>query len=628
MQGNQKLLSKKRKPPEENTKDSSDESTQHKKSKSNSDTYSDEHFFKTNKNFKLNEPIEESNEKSTSIVSNITDKEFSFWEKFQKALNELKGRVISEIDALIDFEKFRQFFEYDLFPFVLLKYYRDKIYNFNEFNEDFTNYTFNNLKPLINDKKFIEVNKNIAYNKKNELFFKEFNKFSNFRWTIFIEALEKYNIKVLQEYKDSIKPEHKCKKHWNKIISQNDKENFDINEAVESYKNCPEENQIEPFVSALVDNSKKNFIEREINEQKNIFGKTPIIQDSLEIQNFNLGEMAMISILNGVKYNTNITEINLNGNPLSHKSCFWLGTCLKTLPYLNNMDISNCMLDNDKLYMFIEGMIFLLDEKLNKEQFNLSKLNLKDNQNITDNNLKNDNFEHPIALILKKCKLKNLNLTNAKIGNNGARKIFIKMNELLDNNKLILENLILISNNIHNEECLTELGNLLVKKNCPLKKLILSKNFISTFTGEGAQSTNYFEKLMKCIELSQLKELFLLNCNIGNDVNDLNIIYEMLRKNKSLTSIRLFGNKICDSNYFAKILGIFSDYNKPLENEVLTNLDLSKNNCHLIMDENFMKMIEKLNLKYLDINQNYMKDDEKEIFMKKTFELTNIRIIY
>jgi hypothetical protein len=46
------------------------------------------------------------------------------------------------------------------------------------------------------------------------------------------------------------------------------------------------------------------------------------------------------------------------------------------------------------------------------------------------------------------------------------------------------------------------------------------------------------------------------------------------------------------------------------------------------MDENFMKMIEKLNLKYLDINQNYMKDDEKEIFMKKTFELTNIRIIY
>ena len=202
------------------------------------------------------------------------------------------------------------------------------------------------------------------------------------------------------------------------------------------------------------------------------------------------------------------------------------------------------------------------------------------------------------------------------------------MNELLDNNKLILENLILISNNIHNEECLNELGNLLVKKNCPLKKLILSKNFISTFTGEGAQSTNYFEKLMKCIELSQLKELYLLNCNIGNDVNDLNIIYEMLRKNKSLTSIRLFGNKICDSNYFAKILGIFSDYNKPLENEVLTNLDLSKNNCHLIMDENFMKMIEKLNLKYLDINQNYMKDDEKEIFMKKTFELTNIRIIY
>ena len=57
-------------------------------------------------------------------------------------------------------------------------------------------------------------------------------------------------------------------------------------------------------------------------------------------------------------------------------------------------------------------------------------------------------------------------------------------------------------------------------------------------------------------------------------------------------------------------------------------MDLSKNNCHLIIDDNFMKMIENLKLKYLDINQNYMKEDEKEIFMKKTFELSHIRIIY
>ena len=114
-----------------------------------------------------------------------------------------------------------------------------------------------------------------------------------------------------------------------------------------------------------------------------------------------------------------------------------MGTCLKTLPYLSKLDISQTNLDNDKLYMFNEGMIFYRDEKMNKIQFNLSKLNLKDNPNITDNNLKNNNFKHPLELILEKCKLEILNLTNAKIGANGAKKIFLKMKELLEKKKLL-----------------------------------------------------------------------------------------------------------------------------------------------------------------------------------------------
>ena len=622
MQPEKKLLTKKRKSPEESTKDSSDEYTLNKKSKSISDTYSDEHYLKMNTKFINNESIKEVfNEKNVESIL-IPEEDISIEKYNIGTINSLEDNINTFSDEpkeLLNFTKFIVKVEYDYFPFVLMKYILKKLEDFNKLKEDYTYYIYNNLKPLLNDKQFIEVNKNIAYNRDNELFFKSFNEFSNFRWTKFISAAEKYNINLLKEYKDSINFQQRQKK-------QNDK--FDTNKVIDAYKNCPEENQIETLVAALVYNSKKNFEQRERDEQNNILDKNSIIKDTLEIQNFNLGEMAMISVLDGIKFNINIVEINLCGNSLSPKSCFWLGTCLKTLPYLSILDISQTNLDNDKLYMFYEGMIFYCDEKMNKKQFILSKLNLKDNPNITDNNLKNNNYEHPIPLILKKCKLKILNLTNVKIGGNGAKKLFLKMTELLEKNKLFLGNLILISNNIYNEECLITLGEFLKKKNCPLKKLILSKNLISTYPEDGVPSINYFEKLMKSMEQSQLEELFLLNCNLGNDVNDLNIIYEMLKNNKSLTSLRLFGNKICDMKFFAKILGIFSDYNKPLENNKLQNLDLSKNNCHLIIDDNFMKMIENLKLKYLDINQNYMKEDEKEIFMKKTYEMSNIRIIY
>ena len=125
--------------------------------------------------------------------------------------------------------------------------------------------------------------------------------------------------------------------------------------------------------------------------------------------------------------------------------------------------------------MFVEGTNFS-DEKVNKEQFNLKKLNLKDNPNIKDNDNKNNEFDHPISLILEIFKLNWLNLTNANLGGKGIMKIFKKMNNLLSINKLFLENLNIINNNIENEECLSEIGELLLKDNCPLKKLIYDFN--------------------------------------------------------------------------------------------------------------------------------------------------------
>ena len=625
------ILRRKRKIPDENNENLIDISIPNKKTKSNADDF---YFSKINNKYKSDEEIEELNNKKEFIPPEKNKLEMKREEFFLSAKelihNEInKLRSVSE--QLIKLEIFKKDIEYDFYELHLMDYLSNNLLDFNIFKEDFTHYVYNNLNALLKSQKLNDILKKIACDKKNELFFKEFINFSNYRWNKIIESGEKYNIDLLNEYKDSINPEIKSKKNF----AQNYINFFNLDNALDICKNFPEDNQLELIIACLVYNSMTKY-EKEIEkEQTNNLNKNInnniITPDKLEIQNFNLSEMPMISVLTGVKFNKNITEINLSGNYLSHKTSFYLGTCVKILPFLTNLDLSKCYLNNDKLYMFYEGTKYDNNIEFNKEQFNLEKLNLKDNFDITDNDIKNNKYEHPLVLLLKIFKLKNLNLTNIKFGGKVAMKLFKKMEELIDKNQLFLENLILINNNIKNEECLNLLGNLLLKKNCPIKKLILSKNLISTpsdLSSNDINNINYFEIFMKFIAKSQLKELFLLNCNIGNNENDINILYEMLKENKSLYSIRLYGNRINDMKSFAKILGIFSDYNKPLENNSLKYIDLSKNQCDLIIDEDFMKTIEKLKLEYLDINQNNMKDDEKEIFQKRTNELTHIRITY
>ena len=133
---------------------------------------------------------------------------------------------------------------------------------------------------------------------------------------------------------------------------------------------------------------------------------------------------------------------------------------------------------------------------------------------------------------------------------------------------------------------------------------------------------------MKKVVQSNLKELFLINCDIGNNENDIQILYDMLCQNKSLNSLRLFGNKISNMKDFINILGIFSEYNNGLKNNTLKCLDLSNNYCNIKINDAFLQLIEKLKLEYLDINQNSMDEKEKDIFRNRTNELNNIKIIY
>ena len=414
--------------------------------------------------------------------------------------------------------------------------------------------------------------------------------------------------------------------------NQNNKNNNPINtpninnESIASFNLLKEDWRIELFVSSLVYTSLiKNEKEQEKFDKDLKKDKQGINPIKFEVINNNLGEDSMIAVISGIKFNNNIVEINLSGNMLGPKSLFWLGSVFKTNPNVSVLDLTRCNLDNDALYLFIEGTKFA-NENLNNEQLNLNKLILKDNNQITDTT--NDEFEHPLGLLLRKFKLKWLNLTNAKLKNSGTCKFLKIFKDLMKENRIYMENLVLICNEFYNEKCLSLLGEIIEQQNCPIKNLILSKNLISTPAQNSFDVTNHFDFFMKKVAQSNLKELFLINCGIGKNENDIQILYDMLCQNKSLISLRLFGNEISNMKDFSNILGIFSEYNNGLKNHTLKSLDLSKNSCNIKIDQAFLELIEKLKLEYLDINQNTMDPQEKDLFRNRTNELNDIKIIY
>ena len=579
---------------------------------------------------------------------------------------------------------FKQFtgYEWDIYFYLIMLITETSLNNFKDFNEDYSYYVYNNLRGIRTSKEFNNIIKNPP---NNEKLYEEAFLIFNERNLQFLNIAKKYNIKNLQFYinnknninnnnlnvnanttnntpassqnnstdKTTNNPTERITQapatnNTNNANNNNNTSNANTNNnnndnnanntnnpnnnnfnnnnpnINKSFNNLREEYKLELFTSSLINNLLiRNEKEQEKYEKKD---KNTIIQTKFEILNFNILEESMMGIITGIKFYTNITEINLSGNIMGPKSLFWLGSVFKTNSNIRVLDLTRCNIDNDCLYMFVEGTKYK-NENLNNEQLNLDRLNLKDNNQITDT--KNDEFEHPLGLLLEKFKLKWLNLTNAKLSNNGVCKFLKVYLNLMKQNKIFMENLILICNNFGNESCLDILGDILELKDiCTLKNLILSKNLISTIPEGTIKPVNYFAKFMKSVANSNLKELFLISCGIGKNRNDIEILYDMLCQNKSLVSLRLFGNEINNMEDFTKILGIFSEYNNGLKNNVMKSLDLSKNSCNIKITEQFLELIDKLKLEYLDINQNTMDPTEKETFRKRTNELNDIKIIY
>ena len=524
-----------------------------------------------------------------------------------------------------------QEYEWDKFYFIILLIINSQLQNFKEFPEDYTYYIYNNLRGIKMTKEFLNIMESPPDNKK---LYEEIKLLNEERNKLFLKVAEIYSIKTLKNYKKIL---NNNDQNFNPISNTNTNETQSnsnttndtknntttiTNNSLEIFNSLREDLKLEIFTAALTYNS---LIRNEKEQEKcdKDFKKTENLK--FEILNFNLNEDSMMAILTGIKFYNKITDINLSGNMMGPKSLFWLGSIFKTNPNLQSLDLTRCAIDNDGLYMLIEGTKFT-NENLNNEQFQLSRLNLKDNNQITDET--NGLFEHPLCLILRKFQLKWINLTNAKLKNTGIYKFLKVFLELMKENKVFLENLILICNDFCNQDCLSLLGEIIEHKDiCPLKNIILSKNLIST-PPSVESNTNFFEIFMKKVAQSNIKELFLINCGIGKNENDIQILYDMLCENKSLISLRLFGNEISKMEDFSKILGLFSEYKNGLKNNTLKSLDLSKNSCNIKINEEFLQLIEKLKLEYLDINQNTMEPSEKDIFRNRTNELNDIKIIY
>ena len=564
-------------------------------------------------------------------------------EDLEKFINKIKKTNIKDKDKILSDglkEFIDQKYEWDIFYLIILLIIESELQNFKEFPEDYTYYVYNNLRGIKTSKEFVNIMKSPPDNKK---LYEEIKLLNEERNRIFLKAAEIYNIKTFENYKKSLNNNPNANNNPNVNFNPNTNTNNNtkethstsnttgetnnninttVNKSLEIFNSLREDLKIEIFTAALTYSSLiRNEKEQERFDKD--FKKTENIK--FEVLNFNLGEDSMMSILTGIKFYNNLSDINLSGNMMGPRSLFWLGSIFKTNPNLQTLDLSRCAIDNDGLYMFLEGTKFT-NENLNNEQFKLSRLNLKDNNQITD--VTNGLFEHPLGLILRKFQLKWLNLTNAKLKNTGTYKFLKVFLELMKEKKVYMENLILICNDFCNQDCLSLLGEIIEHKDiCPLKNIILSKNLIST-PPSVESNTNFFEIFMKKVAQSNIKELFLINCGIGKNENDIQILYDMLCENKSLISLRLFGNEISKMEDFSKILGLFSEYKNGLKNNTLKSLDLSKNSCNIKINEEFLQLIEKLKLEYLDINQNTMDPSEKDTFRNRTNELNDIKIIY
>lgn len=345
----------------------------------------------------------------------------------------------------------------------------------------------------------------------------------------------------------------------------------------------------------------------------NIFYYTSLVyyqikdEKELDFTDFDTDNLTNQVLLSAIKFSENIIKLNLSTNKLSHESCYWLGYLLKTNKNLLDLDISSCEIDYGGLKLILTGLEF--NEKSLNEGC-LTKLN------ICKNKLNEKSGKYLGFLLIYFRRLELFNISGNKIFNQGLFDLLLSYQCILEYELIDKNNIFLINNNaletfilgdigIYNEGSLKFLGDLLTHPRCRLKSLILSKNKIGINNPKdlknGVNHMKYFLKSLQ--ENKTITELYMLNCEIGNNLAD--YFYEMLISNKNIEYLTLFNNNINNEYLFVKIISVFSCFNnKEKVNSTLKSLDLGKNNCQLKECYYFYELIGGLQLKSLDLSQN------------------------
>ena len=397
----------------------------------------------------------------------------------------------------------------------------------------------------------------------------------------------------------------------------------------------------------------------------------------LDFTEYKFNRIAIQPLLSALKFKENIIELNLSNNDIGNEGCYCLGNLLRINKNLSILILSFCKIVNTSLKFLLKG----LKHNGEYEKYYLTHLNL------SDNNITEEGGEYLGAILIYFNKLQWFNISNNKINNNGAKKLFQSYNYILNkeystndnninlNNNLNLnssnnnsnninynfnlnvssnnntlniniinsnsnskhlhnlETLILIGIGIYSEECLTILGNTIKHPKCGLKALVLSQNNIGSDNPNNLEYYNNLKDikyLLQCIkENKTINELLLLSCQIGNNI--IEDIYQMLKVNKSIEYLVLYNNNINQQIPFLKLLSLFSDLpeNNGQTNNYLKVLDLSKNNCPIEINCRFLNIIEKLQLSSLDISQNELSREGSDRFKNLANSIGDkLKIIY
>ena len=374
---------------------------------------------------------------------------------------------------------------------------------------------------------------------------------------------------------------------------------------------------------------------------------------SIDLTSYKFNNITIQPLLNILKFKENLVELSLNNNEIGNEGCYCLGNLLRINRNLANLNLTGCKIGDSGLTFLVKG----INNKYKDEKCNLIKLVL------TDNKLTEKSGKNLGNLLLNLTKLQWLNLTNNKINNKGAQDLFDTYKEILEdelsinlslsNNNLTSENisnlslnnyhskmvnnleyLILIDIGICSESCLRILGDIIKLPKCGLKSLILSKNNIgiNKTKEKDLHDILYF---LDCLKQNKtITELMMLSCNIENTIAQK--IYDTLKVNKTLENLVLYDNKINEQKIFLKLLSLFSDSdenknngNNGIINNIMKDLDLSKNNCRININDNFLNIIEELQLSSLDISQNELSKEGIESFKNLANRIGDrLKIIY